>query len=76
MPSAIADWKDDIRDMLLRVRDQLYLFIDMFTNKFIKQIGKIEHDRPELKDFVGEDRRQANRLFNLEIKLVRLNELL
>ena len=36
MPHTIADWKDDIRDMLLRVREQLCQFIDMFTHKFIR----------------------------------------
>ena len=36
MPHTIADWKDDIRDMLLRVREQLNQFIDMFTHKFIR----------------------------------------
>ena len=48
MCHTIADWKDDIRDMLLRVREQLCQFIDMFTHKFIKQISKIEHERQEL----------------------------
>ena len=28
MPHTIADWKDDIRDMVLRVREQLIQFID------------------------------------------------
>lgn len=28
MPHTIADWKDDIRDMVLRVREQLVQFID------------------------------------------------
>lgn len=45
MCHTIADWKDDIRDMLLRVREQLCQFIDMFTHKFIRQISKIEHER-------------------------------
>ena len=36
MAHTIADWKDDIRDMLLRVREQLCQFIDMFTHKFIR----------------------------------------
>ena len=57
MTHTIADWKDDIRDMLLRVREQLCQFIDMFTHKFIRQISKIEHERQELSAFVGEDRR-------------------
>lgn len=76
MKHSIADWKDDIRDMLLRVRDQLYNFIDMFTHKFIRQIGKIEYERPELKDFVGEDRRQATRLRSLEVNMERLLNIL
>ena len=53
----IHDWKEDIRDVLLRVRQQMIEFIENFTERFIKQIGKIECDRRELATFVGEDRR-------------------
>lgn len=58
----IADWKDDIRDMLLRVREQVNEFIEMFTNKFIRQISKMEHERQDLAAFAKEDVHQAQRL--------------
>ena len=58
----IADWKDDIRDMLLRVREQVNEFIEMFTNKFIRQISKMEHERQDLAAFAKEDNHQAVRL--------------
>ena len=72
----IADWKDDIRDMLLRVRDQLCGFIDMFTNKFIRQIGKMEHDRQELAAFAKEDIRQTERLTFIAERLERISTIL
>ena len=72
----IHDWKEDIRDVLLRVRHQMIEFIENFTERFIKQIGKIESDRRELTTFVGEDRRQGERLSYIETKLVRINAIL
>ena len=72
----IRDWKEDIRDVLLRVRQQMIEFIENFTERFIKQIGKIESDRRELATFVGEDRRQGERLSYIEAKLVTINSIL
>lgn len=76
MPHTIADWKEDIRDMLLRVRDQLNHFIDMFTHKFIKQIGRMEQEKQELMAFVGEDRRQGERLTYIETRLEKVISML
>ena len=42
MPGTIGDWKEDIRDVLLRVRTQMISFIDDFTERFVRQIAKIE----------------------------------
>jgi len=56
MPIMIGEWKTDIRDMLLRVRAQMIEHVDCFTNRFIKQIGKIEHERRELATHIGEDK--------------------
>ena len=42
MPRTIQDWKEDIRDVLLRVRTQMISFIDDFTERFVRQIAKIE----------------------------------
>ena len=36
MPTKIKDWKEDIRDILMRVRSQMISFIDSFTNRFVK----------------------------------------
>ena len=51
-------------------------FIENFTERFIKQIGKIENDRRELTAFTGEDRRQGERLSYIEAKLVTINSIL
>ena len=42
MPQTIKDWKEDIRDVLLRVKEQMITFIDDFTERFVRQIAKIE----------------------------------
>ena len=42
MPVMIKDWKEDIRAVLLRVRTQMINFIESFTDRFIKQVSKIE----------------------------------
>ena len=36
LPMTIQDWKEDIRDVLLRVRTQMISFIDDFTERFIR----------------------------------------
>ena len=36
MPGTIGDWKEDIRDVLLRVRTQMISFIDDFTERFVR----------------------------------------
>ena len=42
MPHTIKDWKEDIRDVLLRVKAQMISFIDDFTERFVQQTAKIE----------------------------------
>jgi hypothetical protein len=56
MPTMMGEWKQDIRNMLLRVRAQMIEHIDCFTNRFIKQISRIEKERRELAAYIGEDR--------------------
>ena len=51
-------------------------FIDGFTERFVNQIGKIETQRRELATYVGEDRRQGDRIKYLQNKLIRINEIL
>ena len=76
MPHTIKDWKEDIRDVLLRVKAQMISFIDDFTERFVRQIAKIESQRRELSNFVGEDRRQGERLRYIEKKLERMDGIL
>jgi len=52
----LAVWKDDIRDMIVRVREQFIVFIDEYTNTMKKQIDEIEQSS-DMKVFIGEDRR-------------------
>lgn len=75
MTHVIVDWKDDIRDMLLRVREQMIKFVDVFTNKFITQISKIEHDRRELASFVGADKHQHENLLEIESRLQKVKSI-
>ena len=63
----LGRWKDDIRDMVMRVRAQFLRFIDEFTLQLKKNQIDIEND-PAMKEFIGEDRRQEYRLRNLEEK--------
>ena len=51
-------------------------FIDTFTNRFVKQVCKIEYERRELSNYIGEDRRQGDRFSYLESQLERINEVL
>lgn len=36
LPCTIKDWKEDIRDVLLRVKAQMIDFIDDFTERFVR----------------------------------------
>ena len=76
MPRTIKDWKEDIRDLILRVREQMIGFIDGFTSRIIKQISRIEQDKREVAAVSSQDRRQGERLDFIKEKLVRTNEIL
>ena len=76
MPRTIKDWKEDIRDLILRVRAQMIGFIDGFTSRIIKQISRIEQDKREVAAVSSEDRRQGERLDFIKEKLIRTNEIL
>jgi hypothetical protein len=39
----IAEWKAEIRDTLLKVKQKYIEWIETFTNKFVKSLNKIEH---------------------------------
>ena len=68
-------WKEDIRDMIMRVREQFLNFIDEFTMTLKKQLDDIEKSK-EMKEFVGEDRRQEYRLKNLEDKHKEISDII
>lgn len=60
----ISTWKDDIRDMVMRVRAQFLRFIDEFTLQLKQNLINID-SHPKLKEYVGEDRRQEYRIATL-----------
>lgn len=72
----MKDWKEDIRDLILRVRTQMIAFIDNFTNRIIKQIARIEVDKRDVAAVSGEDRRQEQRLDYLKQKMQRIEEII
>lgn len=41
----IAEWKGQIRETLLKVKDRYVEWIETFTNKFVKSLNKIEHSQ-------------------------------
>lgn len=65
--SIIKEWKEAIRDTLIKVKSEFIEWIDNFTNKFVKSLNKIEQSR-ELINFVGEDKKQEMRLKDMQDK--------
>ena len=63
----IKEWKENIRQTLIEVKNEFVEWIDTFTNKFVKSLNKIEQSR-ELVNFVGEDKRQELRLIDMQNK--------
>ena len=57
----IAEWKAQIRDTLIKVKEKYIEWIEIFTNKFVKSLNKIEQSQ-QLNEFIGEDKRQELRL--------------
>ena len=71
----LSRWKEDIRDMVMRVRDKFLSYIEEFTLQLKKNLIDIENQQL-MKDFIGEDRRQEYRLKNLEEKLSELDTII
>lgn len=65
--SIIRNWKEGIRDTLVKVKQEYIEWIESFTNKFVKSLNKIEQSR-ELIGFVGEDKKQELRLIEMQNK--------
>ena len=63
----IAEWKGQIRDTLIKVKDKYIEWIETFTNKFVKSLNKIEASQ-QLAEFIGEDKRQELRLIDMQNK--------
>ena len=61
----IAQWKGQIRDTLLSVKQNYIDWIETFTNKFVKSLNKIENSQG-LSEFIGEDKRQELRLIDMQ----------
>ena len=60
----IAEWKDSIRETLMKVKHKYIEWIETFTNKFVKSLNKIEQGQ-QLSDHIGEDKRQELRLIDM-----------
>ena len=71
----LGRWKDDVRDMVMRVRGQFIRFIDEFTLQLKSNQVDIENT-PSMKEFIGEDRRQEYRLRNLEEKHAAISKII
>ena len=52
----IEEWKGQIRETLLKVKQKYIEWIETFTHKFVKSLNKIE-TTGQLLEFVGEDKR-------------------
>ena len=52
----IHNWKRDIRNTLITVKQNFIEWIDNFTDKFVKNLNKIEQSR-ELVEFANEDKK-------------------
>lgn len=73
--SDLGKWKEDIRDMIMRVREQFLCFIDEYTQTLKQQLNDIEQ-QADMRDFIGEDRRQEYRLKNLQEKHEAISEII
>ena len=71
----LSQWKDDIRDMVMRVRTCFMAFIEEYTMQLKKNLIDIEGQQL-MREFIGEDRRQEYRLKNLEEKLAELDAII
>ena len=60
----IEEWKGQIRETLLKVKQKYIEWIETFTHKFVKSLNKIE-TTGQLLEFVGEDKRQELRLIDM-----------
>ena len=49
------------------MKDKYIEWIEIFTNKFVKSLNKIEQSQ-QLNEFIGEDKRQELRLLEMENK--------
>ena len=54
--SDLAVWKEDIRDMVVKVRAQFLKYVDDFTTQLKKNMLDMENNAL-MKEFIGEDRR-------------------
>jgi len=63
----VGRWREDIRDMVMRVRSNFIAFIDEFVAHLNKNLIDVRK-QPHIKDFVQEDTHQEARLKVLKRK--------
>ena len=63
----VARWRDDVRDMVQRVRGKYMTFIDDYARQLKENFLDIGA-HPVMKEFVEEDRDQDKRLKHLQEK--------
>lgn len=64
-------WKQEIRKILMNVRQEFQQWTDRFTSQFITSLKEIENSK-DLKEFIGEDRRLNMQLEGLRDKYVQI----
>ena len=63
--SLIQVWKTQIRRTLIDVKKDFNDWIDVFTNKFVKSLNKIEHSK-ELSEFAYFDKHLTGEVLKLQ----------
>ena len=71
----ISRWRDDVRDMVQRVRSKYMTFVDDFARQLKQNFLNIE-EHPVMKDFVEEDKDQEKRVNHLREKHEQITEII
>ena len=75
MAQTLRDWKDDIRDILQRVQQELLEMINEFTKRFQRSLMKIEQSE-KLMQYQNEDFHQARRLEYMQDRYENIDNLI
>ena len=71
----ISRWRDDVRDMVQRVRSKYMTFVDEFARQLKQNFLNID-EHPVMKEFVEEDRDQEKRVNQLREKHEQISEII